>query len=281
MSGISGIGTTFGLPNYHGELFAITPTDTPLMAMSGGLTGGGSVTDTIVEWQSSDLRDPEIRPRLEGGPAPAAEARVRANITNRVQIFHEKVETSYTKQAATGRYATANGGTPNPVVNEHSWQVMESLKQIARDVNYSMWNAVRNDPADNTTARQMAGLLSVLASNAQVAGKALSSGTAATDTVTATHGLVVDDKVVFTSVGASTTIKPGRFYWVVNITGTTAFKVSATKGGAPITIGTANVSFYEAKVAQVATADRINSLLQSVFDNGGISEQGIAMPATT
>ena len=35
MAGITGLGTTFNLPNYHGELFAVSPTDTPLLSEIG------------------------------------------------------------------------------------------------------------------------------------------------------------------------------------------------------------------------------------------------------
>jgi hypothetical protein len=278
MSGITGLGTTFNLPNYHGELFAVSPTDTPLLSAAGGLGQGGQVSDTTVEWQKYDLRDPAVRARLEGADAPTAESRVRANVTNRLQIFQEAVSTSYTKQAATERYAALAGGVGNPVTNEHSWQVMQTLKQIARDVNYSFWNAVRNDPADNTTARQMAGLLSVITSNAQVkTGSALTTGaSAATDTITATHDMAAGDKVVFTDVGASTTIVPGRAYWVKSVSTTVSFKISATEGGAAITVGTATVSFYAINAANVVTKDNINKLLQSAYDNGGISEQSTA-----
>jgi hypothetical protein len=277
MAGITGVSTTFGLPNYHGELFALSPAETPLLSAAGGIGGGaGEVADTLVEWQAYDLRDPSIRTRLEGADAPTAEARVRANVTNRLQIFQEAVSSSYTKQAAKGRYATAAGGIENPVTNEHSWQIFQALKQVARDVNHSFWNGVRNDPADNTTARQMAGLISVMTSNVQ--GTAVTSAaTSATDTITVTHGLVVDDKVVFTNVGASTTIVPGRYYWVVQNSTTVSFKVSATKGGAAITVGTASgIAFYQCKAANVLTVDMVNLLLQSIFDNGGITEQGTA-----
>lgn len=276
MSGITGMGDTFDLPNYHGELFALTPTETPLLSASGGLTGGGQVKDTLVEWQSYDLRDPSVRARLEGADAPTAEARVRANVTNRLQIFQEAVTTSYTKQAATERYAALAGGVGNPVTNEHSWQIMQTLKQVARDVNYSFWNAVRNDPSDNTTARQMAGLISVMSSNAQVKKAKIEDASAATDTITVTHDLVADDKVVFTDVGASTTIVPGRAYWVKSVSTTVSFKISETQGGAAITVGTATVDFFPLKAANTVTVDDVNVLLQSVFDNGGITEQGTA-----
>ena len=278
MSGITGLGTTFNLPNYHGEMFAVSPTDTPLLSAAGGLGQGGSVQDTLVEWQKYDLRAPGVRTRLEGADAPTAESRVRANVTNRLQIFQEAVSTSYTKQAATERYAALAGGLGNPVRNEHAWQVLQAVKQIARDVNYSFWHAIRNDPADNTTARQMAGLLSVITTNAQIqTGSALTTGaSAATDTITATHDMVAGDKVVFTDVGASTTIVVGVAYWVKSVSTTVSFKISATNGGAAITVGTATVSFYAINAANVVSTDGINALLQSAFDNGGISEQETA-----
>lgn len=276
MSGISGLGTTFNLPNYHGELFAVTPSDTPLLSAAGGLGQGGQVSDTIVEWQNYDLRAPAVRARLEGADAPTAEERVRANITNRIQIFQEAISTSYTKQAATERYAALAGGASNPVTNEHSWQVMQSLKQIARDVNFSFWNAVRNDPSDNSTARQMAGLLSVITSNATDKKAPLTGISAATDTLTKTHDLVVDDKFVFTDVGVSTAIVAGRAYWVTSVATTASFKVSATQGGAAITVGTATVAGYPLKAANTVAVDDVNGLLQSAYDNGGISDQGTA-----
>jgi hypothetical protein len=284
MSGsTTGIATTFDLPNYHGELIGLTPADTPLLSASGGLSGGKSTNSTSFEWQTYDLRDASSRPRLEGADAPTAEERVRANVENVCQIFHEAVATSYTKAATAEMYRTAgaapfnsNGGEPNPVTNEHSWQVMQSLKQIARDVNWCMWHGVKVKPTTNSTARAMGGLLSVSTTNAQVKKALIADASAATDTITVTHDLVADDKVVFTDVGASTTIVPGRAYWVKSVSTTVSFKIAATQGGTAITVGTATVDFYPLKAANTATVDDINGLLQSVFDNGGINEQGTA-----
>ena len=287
MSGTTGIGTTFDLPNYHGELFAVTPADTPLLSASGGLGRGKQSESTTIEWQSYDLRDASSRPRLEGADAPTAEERVRANVANTLQIFHEAVATSYTKAATANMYRTAGaapfnsgGGEPNPVKSEHSWQVMQSLKQIARDVNYCMWNGVRVNPTTNATARAMGGLLSVATSNAQVkSGSALTTGaSAATDTITATHDMVAGDMVVFTDVGASTTIVVGRKYWVKSVSTTVSFKIVPTSDltATAIAVGTATVSFYQINAANVASTGDVNGLLQSVFDNGGINEQGTA-----
>ncbi|MFC9769277.1 DUF5309 family protein [Rhodococcus jostii] len=285
MSGITGLGTTFNLPNYAGELFALTPSDTPLLSAIGGLGQGGQTDSTSFEWQTYDLRDASIRTRLEGADAPTAEERVRANVENVVQVFHEKVSTSYTKSAATGQRTTTgsapfqtNSGEP-AVINEHTWQIMQALKEIARDANYTFWHGTKVKPTTNSTARQTQGLLGAITSNAQVADATnalTAAASAATDTITVTHNLVADDKVVFTDVGASTTIVPGRAYWVKSVSTTASFKIAASKGGAAITVGTATVSFYGIKAATVITPDLIGVLLQSVFDNGGITEEGTA-----
>jgi len=277
---VTGVATTFGLPNYHGELIALSPTDTPLLSAAGGLAGAQQTDSASFEWQSYDLRDAASRPRLEGADAPTAESRVRGNVENVCQIFQEAVSTSYTKLAATGQYATPSGapyysagGAPNPVNDEHTWQVATALKQIARDINYCFWNGVKVKPTTNGTARATDGLVNVMTTNALNKKAKLTSISSSTDTLTVTHDLVVGDKFVFTDVGASTTVVPGRAYWVVQNSTTASFKVGATAGGSAITVGTATVAGYPLKVANTATVGDVNQLLQSVFDNGGISDQ--------
>ena len=44
MGAVSGLGDSYDLPNYVGELFNITPNDTPFLSAIGGMTGGKSVT---------------------------------------------------------------------------------------------------------------------------------------------------------------------------------------------------------------------------------------------
>lgn len=282
----TGISTTFDLPNYHGELIALTPSDTPLLSAAGGLSGGKQTDGTSFEWSTYDLRAAASRPRLEGASAPTSEQRVRGVVENVCQIFHETVETSYTKSATTNMFRTAasapfnsNSG-PNAVGDEHSWQVLQSLKQIARDANYCMWNGVKVKPTTNGTARAMGGLLSVSTSNAQVkSGSALfTDASAATDTITVTHDLAAGDMVVFTDVGASTTIVVNRKYWVKSVSTTASFKIvpTADLSATAIAVGTATVSGYAVNAANTVSVADVNGLLQSVFDNGGINEQGTA-----
>jgi hypothetical protein len=282
MAGITGMGTTFDLPNYAGELFALTPADTPFLSAIGGLTGGGMTTGVEFEWQTYDLRDPSQRTRVEGAAAPTAEERVRANVRNVAQIHQEKVSVSYTKQAAIGQLATP-GSAPfrgvdgsNPVNSELDWQVAQALKSIALDVNYSFINGTFANPTTNATARKTRGLLAAIITNRIAKGVTTTGASSATDTITATaHGLVDGDKIVFTNTSTATGIVAGRIYYVDQIDVNT-FKVSTTSGGTAITLGTATGIAYTNPWETALTTDHVSDLLQLAYDNGGISEQETA-----
>ena len=165
MPGITGMGTTFNLPNFVGELFEITPSDTPLTSAIGGLTGGTAVDATTFQWQGYDLRDAGQNTKTEGADAPPAEARVRQNITNVVQIHQETIDVSYTKQAAVGLHAGANIAGTNPVRDELNFQTQAMLKQVARDIEYSFIRGSYQAPTDNTTPRKTRGLLEAITTN--------------------------------------------------------------------------------------------------------------------
>lgn len=167
MAGITGMGTTFNLPNFVGDLFSISPEDTPFLSAIGGLTGGRPAVDKRFEWEFYDLRDAEDdRQRLEGADAPNSELRVRANAHNVVEIHQEAVELSYTKMAvgAGGGYETTARGT-SPVLDEMLWQMDQQLKQVARDVELSFITGQFAEPADNLTPRKTRGLLQAITTN--------------------------------------------------------------------------------------------------------------------
>lgn len=284
MAGITGQGTTFNLPNYVGELFALSRETTPFLSAIGGLSGGKSTTAVEFEWQTYDLRDPSHqRTAVEGANAPTAEERVRANVRNVVQIHHESVEVTYTKQATTGQITTPSSapyrGVPgsNPVTDEMSWQVVQGLKAMARDINFSFINGQFSNPTTNSTARKTRGLVEAITTNAS--SKATSEVTglsAATDTITETATTLADgDKIVFTDVGASTGIYPGRVYYVVS-KATNTFKVAATEGGSAITIGTATVAYLKPWTTDLTTTV-VEDLIQQAWDGGGVSEQSTAV----
>ena len=165
MAGITGQGTTYNLPNYVGELFAISPEDTPFLSAIGGLTGGERTNAIYFPWQTYDLRDAAVRARLEGADAPTGTARVRAQVYNICQIVQESVEISYSKLAAVGNRSGVNVDGVNPVTNELDWQVSQKLKEIARDLEFSMINGEVHIPSDNSTERKMRGLLEAIVTN--------------------------------------------------------------------------------------------------------------------
>lgn len=174
MAGITGQGTTYNLPNYVGELFAVTPTDTPFLSAIGGLTGGERTTSTLFQWQGYDLRAADdARQRVEGATAPTAEERVRFNVTNVVEIHQEALEVSYTKLAATGQYNSTGSSHPgsvgiagsNPVTDELDWQTQQHLIQIARDIEKSFITGTFANPATNASARKTKGMLEAITTN--------------------------------------------------------------------------------------------------------------------
>lgn len=272
MAGITGQGTTFNLPNYTGELFNVSPSETPLLSAIGGLTGGEEVHSTEFEWQEEDLRESEEnRSRTEGANAQTSDQRVRRNVKNVVEIHQETVEVSYTKQAAVGQHAGVNNDQSNPVTNELDHQIANALKAKAVDIELSFLLGQKHVPSDNLTARKTGGLIPAITTNVINLGEAHDSLSAATDTITEVGTTLANNDVVrFTSVGASTAIKLNRLYYVVSKT-TDSFKVSATKGGTAIAIGTATVSLRKVTTAG-PTKDTYDQLFDLVFQSGGLAD---------
>lgn len=178
MAGITGMGTSYNLPNFSGDLISLTPEDTPLLSAIGGLNGGKQTTAVDFEWQTYDLRDPAAtRQRLEGADAPNAEERVRQNWSNITEIHQEKVDVSYTKQATFGQTSGLNNAQSNPVTNEVQWQLDQQLKQVKRDIEVSFLAGTYQKPSDNTTPRKTRGIIPAITSNV-VTVAAPSSGAA-------------------------------------------------------------------------------------------------------
>ena len=174
MAGITVQGQTFNLPNYVGDLFELTPSDTPFLSLIGGLSGGESTTSPSFQWQAYDLRAAAVdNAALEGANAPTSESRVRSNYVNVCQIMQESIEVSYSKMAAIGAYSGENIAGENPVTNEMDFQVEQMLKQIARDAEKSFLEGAFNDPADNTTARKTQGIANAAGNSQDMADAAL------------------------------------------------------------------------------------------------------------
>lgn len=277
MPGIIGRATTYDLPNYVGELFNLTPTDTPMLSIIGGLTGGDDANgSTEHAWTAYDLRDAAQRTRLEGDDAPPAEERVRLQFSNVLQIVQEAVDVSYTKQAAVNQLSGVNNGQVNPVRDELAFQIRTQLQQVALDTEFSYLRGHHLKPQDNTQPRCTRGLIEATpAANIITAGDASTSqaitGTASTDKISATaHGYSNGDQVVFTGLtsAAPSGLYNSERYYVVSKT-TDDFKVALTPGGTAIDI-VADISAGEVTKAAALSADRVVDALQLVWEAGGL-----------
>lgn len=163
---VAGLGTTFNLPNYGGELFTVSPDDSRFLSAIGGLSSGGAVIDAPeVEWQADVIADPSISPALEGADAPAGSELARGNFSNVVEIYQDAFSVSYTRQAATGLMAGVNNSQINPVTSEVAHQTMVKLRQAAIHWNKRLLNGVYNKPTTNAAARSTRGLINVPTTN--------------------------------------------------------------------------------------------------------------------
>lgn len=172
MGAVSGMGDSYDLPNYVGELFNITPNDTPFLSAIGGLTGGKSVTSKQFTWQTVDNAAAAQTAAVEGADPSFAE-RSRSEVINVTQIMQYGVQVSYTKQAATGNLNGQSIIGNQPVQDELAFQLDMALKRAARDIEYSFLQGTYVADTDVSTARKTRGILAAITTNVfdnQVAG---------------------------------------------------------------------------------------------------------------
>jgi hypothetical protein len=199
-------------------------------------------------------------------------------VSNVCQIQQSKVSVSYTKQAATGQKSGSNNDLANPVTNELTWQLEQELKAMVRDVEWSFIRGTYQKPSDNTTARKTRGILSAITTNAVDFGTAVTSGvtgTASTDVVAETSTARANgDAIVFTVLTGGTGLALDTVYYVVSKT-TNNFKVSRTVGGPAVDILT-DYSAINYTVLADLTYDKLGEIMQSAYDNGGITDSTTA-----
>lgn len=172
MSNVTDIGTTWNLPNYAGELFTADPTQTPLLSMIGGLTGGKQTDNfefpTAVLFDYPEAEQPSIS-ESASATAPAASAIARNQESNVVQIHQEVIDLTYAKLSNGGRMSGINtaGQTANPA-DEKAWQIQQKLIKIARDVEYSFINGTFQKATSATVANKTRGMLELAATTSTV-----------------------------------------------------------------------------------------------------------------
>lgn len=179
MATVAGMGTTYGLPNYTGDLYQVSPTETPFTSAIGGLAlqglsngqNGGRTTSTEFEWTTADIRTTSAsNTKVEGAAAPTASSQSRSNVTNVVEIHQQKVSVSYTKLAAVGQKNGSNNDLPSNVTNEVDFQLGQELRAIALDIEKSFTTGTYQKPANNSTARQTRGIRSAITTNVAANG---------------------------------------------------------------------------------------------------------------
>jgi hypothetical protein len=275
MAGITGLGTTYNLPNYTGLLYGLTPEDTPFFSAVGGLAGSGQSTSTEFEWQTYDLRAAGQNTQLEGADAPTAAERVRANVSNVCQIQQSQISVSYTKLAAIGAKAGTNNEAMNPVRSELDWQTEQELKAMVRDIEYSFIRGTYQKPSDNTTARKTRGILAAITTNVTAYGTASAAdtltATATTDVIAETATPLADgDQIILRQVTAGAPLATDTVYWVVSKTANN-FKVSLTKGGPAVNITADGTAIGYTKLVPL-TWEIMNGVMQRAYDNGGLQD---------
>ena len=171
MGAVSGLGDSYDLPNYVGELFNVTPNDTPFLSAIGGMTGGKSVTSKQFTWQTVDNAAAAQTAVVEGADPVYAE-RTRSEVTNVTQIMQYGVNVSYTKQAATGNLSGESIIGNQPVQDELAFQLDMAMKRAARDIEFSFLQGTYVADTNISTARKTRGLLEAISTNEVAAAAA-------------------------------------------------------------------------------------------------------------
>lgn len=188
MPQVTGVGTTFNLPNYAGDLFTASPTQTPFLSMIGGLSGGKQTDNfefpTGVIYDLPDATQPDIS-ESASTTAPESSLVARTQETNVCQIHQETIDLTYAKQSNSGRLSGLNtaGQTANPS-NEKDFQIQQKLIKISRDIEYSFLNGKHQKATAANVSNKTRGMFELCTSDAgtSISGK---GGTAESPTYAA------------------------------------------------------------------------------------------------
>lgn len=162
--------TIWGLPNFAGDLFTADSVNTPLLTMSGGLTGG-MITQNF-EFPTASLysfpaaAQPIISETASRtAPTTAVSPNLaRSQVVNVCQIHQERAEITYVKASNGGRMSGLNtAGQTNNVADEMDFQIARKLEKIARDVEFSMVQGAYVLAGNAGVANQTRGMLAATA----------------------------------------------------------------------------------------------------------------------
>jgi hypothetical protein len=278
MATVSAQGTTFNLPNYHGELFVITPTETPFLSAIGGLGGAKMTSARVFEWQTVDRRASSANNvALEGAAAPTAQERSRSNIDNVTEIHHSAINISYTRLAAVGQFAGANiaAQSDDSIINELTFQTSAELESMAVDIEQSFLTGTYANPATNASPRQTQGILGAIATGPNVydngtpyGSATIAAATGIFTTSTQSPALTAGQRVTLGPITTTTGVSEGVNYYVLGASlSTTTFTLSATPDGTALTL-TGNGSTTGVYAAGATAKATIDGALALAYENG-------------
>ena len=172
---VTGLGTTFNLPNYSGLLATASKTQTPFLSMV--LAKPMTTVNHLEFTTSSDytLTDPSANGISENAAADVhtnvtATNIVRGQQTNIVQTFTDKVSISYLKEATSGQMAGLNiEGQKNNAPSELAFQRSMVLKKNARNIEYAFLNGEYQKAANANQANKTRGMFAAIPAGNQKA----------------------------------------------------------------------------------------------------------------
>lgn len=161
---VNGQATSFDLPQYVGSLFRLKRQPNNFLRLIGGLAGQLRLVSNVEYPIGVDYEIPNgaQTARLEGATPTASEIGTTQG-TNILQIFHEAVDLTYTRQSVSSAIAglAVVPGAGNGPLNQPgtlAWQIERKLEKIQNDMNYSFLRGTYVKPVDNTTGRAVRGV---------------------------------------------------------------------------------------------------------------------------
>ena len=165
---VTGLGTTFNLPNYSGELATASVLQTPFLTMV--LSKPMKLTASLEFVTTSDytLPDPSADGISENSAADVhtnvtATNIVRGQSTNMIQTFVDKLSISYLKEAANAQMAGVNiAGQANNAPSEVDFQRSMILKKNARNMEHAFLNGTYHKALSAAEANKTRGMFAAV-----------------------------------------------------------------------------------------------------------------------
>lgn len=166
---IAGYGTTQNNPNYLGVLFEIGQNATPFLNMVGGINGARPVSGVNFALNTNYVLDTAAQPSISedasvSGATPSTFAQTQDE--NAIQIFQRVAEVSYANASDISTLA----GVPNwagnqNVTDKEAAQIERNLRQMAKDLEFTMFNGSYTKWTASNTASQTRGVSTAMTSN--------------------------------------------------------------------------------------------------------------------